>query len=100
MYTYYVHDLPASFNPNQPGNYIYTKLVNGYWVPIYIGQGDLGVRVSDSHHKAACIRSKGATHVHVHLNSSEQSRLAEERDLLGRFTQAYVPTGCNDTIGG
>lgn len=41
-YLYYVWSLPQAFSPNQDGNYIYTKLVNNQWVPIYIGQGDIG----------------------------------------------------------
>jgi len=37
-YTYFVYALPASFGPNQPGNYIYAKTdAAGKWVPVYIG---------------------------------------------------------------
>jgi len=100
LYTYYVRALPVNFNPNQNGNYIYTKLnQDGKWIPIYIGQGDLKDR-TENHHKAACIRSKGATHVHVHTNSREQDSQAEERDLLANYTNAYEPLGCNEKIGG
>ncbi|NCQ16316.1 hypothetical protein GW814_01515 [Candidatus Falkowbacteria bacterium] len=98
-YTYHIWELPANFNPNQNGNYIYTKIMNNQWVPIYIGQGDLKDR-TENHHKAVCIRSKGATHIHVHLNSIEANRLAEEQDLLARYTNAYEPSGCNERIGG
>lgn len=99
-YTHYVYALPATFDPNQPGNYIYAKKdPQGYWQPIYIGEGDLNDR-ANNHHQAICIRQKGATHFHCHKNDSEKARLAEERDLLARYTQAYVPTGCNERYGG
>jgi hypothetical protein len=99
-YKFYIWDLPVSFNENQNGNYIYSKKnTEGKWVPVYIGQGDLKDR-SEHHHKATCISSKGATHIHVHLNSKEADRLAEERDLLERYTNAYAPAGCNEKEGG
>jgi len=99
-YTYYVSALPASFNPNQNGNYIYSKLnENSRWIPVYIGQGDLKDR-TENHHQVACIKRKDATHIHVHLNSQEESRLAEEKDLLANYTNAYQPTGCNEKEGG
>lgn len=99
-YTYYVHRLPMNFDPNQDGNYIFTKVVDNKWVSIYIGQGDLADRVSLNHHQASCIQSKGATHVHAHLNSNKQSRLTEEDDLLANYTNAYKPNGCNEKVGG
>ena len=100
-YMYYIHSLPVSFNANQDGNYIYAKKNSkGSWVPIYIGQGDLGDRISDNHHQAACIKKKGATHVHVHLVSKENDRTAEESDLLANYTNAYKPDGCNEKEGG
>jgi hypothetical protein len=99
-YTFWIYSLPASFDPNQPGNYIYTKMDSqGYWQPIYIGQGDLNDR-ANNHHQAMRLRQKGATHFHCHKNVSEQSRLAEESDLLAMYTQAYAPIGCNDRTGG
>jgi hypothetical protein len=82
------------------GNYIYTKVVNNVWVPIYVGQGDLSERVTKNHHRITCIDSKGATHVHMHLNPKEADRLAEERDLLAGHSDAYTPKGCNVKEGG
>jgi hypothetical protein len=100
-YEYFVHPLPVTFNPNQDGNYIYArKNEHGRWVPVYIGQGDLAKRVGDDHHQAACIKRKGATHVHVHLNQKEKDRTAEEADLLASYTNAYRPDGCNEKEGG
>ena len=101
IYEYHIHELPASFNDDQPGNYIYSKLNDkNLWVPIYIGEGDLGDRISDDHHQATCIRRKGATHVHEHLNESQTARKKEEADLLARYTVAYKPNGCNVKKGG
>jgi hypothetical protein len=100
-YTYFIHPLPVNFDANQDGNYIYTKQNSqGLWVPIYIGQGDLRDRVSDNHHQAACIKKKGATHVHGRLNPKEKERIAEESDLLANYTNAYTPNGCNEKEGG
>lgn len=94
-YKYFVYKLPYSFKEKQDGNYIYAKLVEKKWRPIYIGQGDLHDRVSDSHHRALCIKTRKTTHVHAHLNPKEQNRISEETDLLQKHTQAYEPTGCN-----
>lgn len=98
-YTHWIYALPANLNAGQNGNYVFAKVVNNQWGPIYIGQGDLGDRL-DNHHQAACIRSKGATHFHAHKNESEKARRAEEQDLLANYTMAYSPTGCNLKLGG
>jgi hypothetical protein len=42
-----------------------------------------------------CIDAKGATHVHLHVNSDRGHRLAEKKDLLDNFPQACIPDGCN-----
>ena len=36
----------------------------------------------------------------MHINGREEDRLNEERDLLARYTNAYVPDGCNIKKGG
>lgn len=99
QYTYYIFSIPPNFTPNQNGNYIYTKRVENLWQPIYIGQGDLRER-TQNHHRAQCIGAKGATHVHAKLTATEAVRTQEESDLLGNYTQAYAPAGCNIRIGG
>ncbi len=93
-YTYYVHDLTFDPSPDQDGNYIWAKVVNGSWQPVYIGQGDLKDR-RNAHLKDGCVTRKGATHFHCHLNGRKQDRLAEEDDLLANFPQTFTPTGCN-----
>ncbi|MGA9137925.1 MAG: hypothetical protein WBZ39_08330 [Methylovirgula sp.] len=100
-YTYYIWPRHPDLKPDQPGNYIYAKLnEKGLWVPVYVGQGDLAVRATEDHHRVECIDSKGATHVHLHLNAKEADRLAQEQDLLANYTNAYVPQGCNVKKGG
>ncbi|MFA5879783.1 MAG: hypothetical protein WC860_06365 [Candidatus Margulisiibacteriota bacterium] len=97
LYKYYIWELPVNFKENQKGNYIYTKKnFEGKWQPIYIGQGDLKER-SENHHKKNCISSKGATHLHVHLNLKEEDRINEEEDLLMNYTNAYS-SGCNEIL--
>lgn len=97
QYTFYVFSLPFFFSPGQLGNYIYTRRnERGLWVPIYIGEGDLAERSDlNRHHQGSCIRARGATHFHCHLNNSQEYRLSEEADLLERFTNAFEPLGCN-----
>ena len=100
-YVHYVYALPATFDPSQDGNYVYAKTnAEGLWVPIYIGEGDLATRASASHHQAACIKRKVATHFHCHLNPDERARRHEEVDLLGRYSNAYQPGGCNEKAWG
>ena len=100
QYKFYIKRLPVSFNENQDGNYIYARLnEDNRWIPIYIGQGDLKAR-TENHHQSGCINLKGATHIHVHLNSLKEDRLVEERDLLAHYTNAYQPNGCNEREGG
>jgi hypothetical protein len=81
-YTYHVYPLGTPFM-EQPGNYIFAKLdASGRWAPQYIGQSkDLNQRLGD-HEKEACAKRHGATHIHAHLSADEQTRLAEEKDLI------------------
>jgi hypothetical protein len=81
-YTYYIRPRGAELAPNQMGNYIYAKKDSeGQWMPVYIGQGDLSAHSSQQE----LLDSRGATHVHMHLTTTEEARLAEERDLLARY---------------
>lgn len=49
---------------------------------IYVGEtGDLSTRFS-SHHKQDCFRTEGCTHVGIHVDSSQRSRLDKEDDIL------------------
>jgi hypothetical protein len=82
------------------GNYIYAKIVGDRYQAVYIGQGNLSVRATDDHHRTDCIDSKGATSVHLHANTVEADRLAEERDLLASNPDACAQNGCNIKKGG
>lgn len=95
-YKYSVHNLPTKFNSGKYGNYIFTKKTkDGDWIPIYIGQGDLGVMIGKAGSNLKCIEDKGATHVHVHENDSEWVRTTEEYDLLESYNKVFKPFGCN-----
>ena len=94
----YVYDVyrPHQRVTQQPGNFIYAKMDDrNRWIPIYIGQGDLTQGAAVEQDRLACIEEKGATHVHLHVNFDKEDRLAEEKDLLDNFPQAFVPNGCN-----
>lgn len=95
QYTYHVYPRGTNITEGQDGNYIYAKLSDDGWLPIYFGEGDLCSRAGDDHHKTKCIDSKSATHVHMRLNSTKEARRAEEKDLLANYTNALTPTGCN-----
>lgn len=98
-YVYIIYQLPKKFMENQYGNYIYCRMVEDVWIPVYIGHGNLGMMVGDKHHQIRSIRDKGATHVHIRYNEREKDRFREEIDLLGHYPQVYVPTGCNMRAG-
>ena len=96
IYRYYIYPRHPTITEGQVGNYIYSKRnAEGAWMPIYIGQGDLSIRAHEEHQHVGCINSKGATHIHAHVNANEADRLAEEDDLLAHHSEAYSPNGCN-----
>ncbi|MGO9006685.1 MAG: hypothetical protein ACLQIQ_08960 [Beijerinckiaceae bacterium] len=99
-YIYDVHARHPKLRPNEPGNYIYAKLdEHRRWVPIYVGEGNLTQRAAADPRSVECIDAKGATPVHVHVNYDRDDRLAEQKDLLENFPQAYSPDGCNEKKG-
>jgi hypothetical protein len=91
QYKYWIGPIDASFK-TEGGNYIYAKESQpGSWVPIYIGQAkNLSERLAN-HEKEASAKRNGATHIHSHTNGTETARLAEESDLLARWS-----TPCNE----
>jgi hypothetical protein len=96
IFSHYVYPRHPAINDGQDGNYIYAKKnAEGRWVPVYIGEGALAMRATPDHHRIKCIDSKGATHVHLRLNSNKDVRRAEETDLLANYTNALAPNGCN-----
>ncbi|MYH54070.1 MAG: hypothetical protein F4139_14195 [Gemmatimonadetes bacterium] len=97
-YQYAIAKLPSSFTPGK-GNYVYAKPGSpGKWIPVYIGEGELNDRADTSkHQQGVCIEERGATHFHWHARNgaSRDDRRTEEQDLLGNYTNAYFPQGCN-----
>ena len=99
VYTYHVYDLPVSFEANQKGNFVFARLDHRRnWVPVFVGEGDLGKRVAANDYRLCIIQRRGATHVHVRLNSDVYDRRAEVKDLLGHHTIAFEPFGCNPAL--
>lgn len=98
-YTYHVHDIYFDPDPKQDGNYIFAKVVNNAWQPIYVGEGDLKTRIAAAK-SDGCVTRKGATHIHEHLNGNAAARKQEESDILAKHPIAYAPTGCNVKPGG
>ena len=91
-YLYRIDEIGTTFR-KIPANYIFAKETKPErWESVYIGQtGDLSERF-DYHHKMPCIRRNGATHIHTHESSPDESvRQAEENDLI----QYHHPV-CND----
>ncbi len=90
-YEYWIFPVGHGFS-EQPANYIFAKVQTNEWTPIYIGEtGDLSDRF-DNHHKMSCIRENGATHIHAHKSSANESeRKAEEADLIANYNKV-----CND----
>lgn len=93
-YWYAIHELPWLPDPNQYGNYIFAKFVNGRWQPVYIGEGDLRDRYNAAL-REGCVTKKNATHYHEHLQSSKSAGVEEEADLIAGNPDCMEPTGCN-----
>ncbi len=94
-YKYWIHALGTTFK-DVAGNYMFIKQTQpNRFVPIYIGETEsLKDRLDnlDTHHKRACTKRDGATHLCAHTNSSgEEARRVEESDLIARWNPP-----CND----
>lgn len=90
QYKYWVHPIGTSFK-DEPGNYIFAKVSQGEWTPLYIGETSSLQDRLPGHEKLPCVERNSGTHVHAHITSGgKQARLAEESDLL----QAFNPP-CN-----
>ena len=88
-YTYHIYLIGTTLK-KAPGNYIFAKKNNaGQWIPIYAGETeDLSQRFNN-HHKMACIKAEGATHIHARLSSAvAEARRAEERDIIAKYSPA------------
>lgn len=82
QYGYWVSRIDANYL-DEPGNYIFAKVVNGYWVAVYIGQTNSLANRLNNHPKEPCAIRNGATHIHAHTNhQGENARKVEEVDLI------------------
>jgi len=91
-YGYVVHRFDADIR-DVKGNYIYARQEGNEWVAVFVGQRVLSAATNlDSPPQAECIRTHGATHVHVHqFYEFESARRKEELDLIA----AHNPP-CNE----
>ncbi|MCH8064716.1 MAG: hypothetical protein IIC90_02675 [Chloroflexi bacterium] len=94
-YQYKIFPIGTTMN-DTPGNYIFAKETKpGTFRPIYVGETEsLADRLNNpaGHHKWACIKRQGATHICAHVNTrGARARRAEEADLL-----AALKLPCND----
>jgi len=91
-YLYGIHEIDTT-HKSVPGNYIFAKETKPRtWEAVYIGQTDDLSERFDNHHKMPCIHRNGATHIHTHESSPDESvRQAEETDLI-----QYNHPICND----
>ena len=101
-YTFVVIPWPAPLDEGYVvGNYICARQTDqGEWIPVYIGEGDLGSACSKKHPCFGLLQKRGVTHMHCHLNDDADARRHEARDLLLRHTQAVMPIGCNEPVAG
>lgn len=98
-YTYYVYVKGTTFKKSD-GNYIFAKKTTNGWDAVYIGEGDFETRPQDEEH-LKCAEKKGFTHYHVHLNSNETNRKAEETDMIQGNQECLIENGgCNKTATG
>jgi hypothetical protein len=83
-YTFVVVPWPAPLDVGVlDGNYICARQsVNGEWIPIYIGEGDLADPCLTSEPAFEQMLERGVTHLHCHINDDPAARRRETRDLL------------------
>src|SRR5437773_9655513 len=87
-YEFEVHPWGTQFNPVGAVYVVLQTRTDGL---IYVGQtGDLSERF-DKHHKKSCFDQHNKTHIGVHVDSSERSRLGQESDLIAGYNWP-----CND----
>ena len=98
-YTYSIFPKGTTFKKLN-GNYIFAKKTTNGWNAVYIGEGDLESRTQEEEH-LKCAVKKGFTHYHVHVNSNEEYRKAEETDMIQGNSECLEENGgCNKTSTG
>ncbi len=89
-YSFDVYQINTQFN-DVNCVYIYTKIVNGEWRCIYVGQTSqlkarLAQHINSSSESDKCIQRSGATHIHVLVVNTEKDRLSIETDLRNSYS--------------
>jgi predicted GIY-YIG superfamily endonuclease len=89
IYSFNVYPINSSFNEVECV-YLYTKPVDTLWQCIYVGQTEhLATRLNEHENgdedSDKCIRRSGATHIHVHRESSKSTRIDIETDLRSKY---------------
>ena len=80
-YQYDIFSMHANWT-DKPGNYIFAKEISpDNWQALYIGETISFIDELPYHEELSCIKSNGATHVHVRIIQDSQARLDEETDL-------------------
>lgn len=83
-YRYWFLSNPSTASSIQAvaGNYMFVRLANGGWVPVYVGIGDdLSDRIPGHERWAEAVKL-GATKVMAHTQSNLAKREAEEKALI------------------
>jgi len=84
-YEYWVCPLNAGF-ADHPGNYIYAaRTEDDRWKALYIAETDSLKHRAKGHEGERCALAKGATHLHVRLNTEPEEVRERERDDLITF---------------
>ena len=93
---YFIFEIGAIEYPDwqlKPSNYIfaYCDAETSEWKPLYIGETKQLADRLPYHEKLQCVLKLGGTHVQVHFHGTdnEDSRKAEESDLLDKYISTY-----------
>lgn len=91
-YKYYVYEIPVFLvKGGWQGNYIFSRKAGDNFEPIFIGEGSVGYLSSLMYHPdAEEIEKRGATHVHVHVNSCDTMREREHIDLYEKYKDIVI----------
>lgn len=87
-YQYWIYPVWPSLK-NEPGNYA-LAIDNGSTIkPVYFGQtNSLANRVNENHERWLCAKRNGANCVCAHTSGDEDTRCAEETDLVANYDPA------------
>jgi len=91
-YKYGVYPIDETFEKGIPANYLYAKKRRSGWEAMYVGEtSEVSERLTQDS-KYQCALDKGATHIHFHKGSAEESDRKEEVENL---INVHSPQ-CND----